>query len=175
VAEDAREQADDGVDDDGCGELAAGEDVVADGELFVTEELADALVDAFVAAADEDDAVELAEPAGDGLGEALALRGEQDDGLAGCGGVGEAIGFGGDAERLEALEDGLGLEDHAFAAAEGAVVDGAMAIMGEGAEVVGVGLCLTLAECTLEDAVIEGATEELGKDSDDVEAHKGKE
>jgi hypothetical protein len=178
VAEDAGEQADDGVDDDGCGEFASREDVVADGELFVAEELAHALVDAFVAAADEDDAVELAEPAGDGLREALALRGEQDDGLPGRGGFGRvygAIGFWGDAEGLEALEDGLRLEDHAFAAAEGAVVDGAMAIMGEGAEVVSMGLCLTLAECALENAVVEGATEELGKDGDDVEAHKGKE
>ena len=79
VAEDAGEEADDGVDDDGGAEFAAGEDVVADGEFFVAEELGDALVDAFVAAADEDDAVEGGEVAGGGLGEGLALRGEQDD------------------------------------------------------------------------------------------------
>ena len=81
VAEDAGEEADGGVDDDGGGQFAAGEDVVADGELFVAEELGDALVDAFVAAADEDDAVEGGEAAGGGLGEALALGGEQDDGF----------------------------------------------------------------------------------------------
>ena len=61
VAEDAGEQAHGGVDDDGGGEFAAGEDVVADGELAVAEELVDALVDAFVAAADEDDALERGE------------------------------------------------------------------------------------------------------------------
>ena len=81
VAEDAGEEADGGVEEDGRGEFAAGEDVVADGELFVAEELRDALVDAFVAAAEEDDAVERGEAAGGGLGEALALGGEQDDGL----------------------------------------------------------------------------------------------
>ena len=58
MAEDAGEEADGGVDDDGCAELAAGEDEVADGELVVREELGDALVDTFVAAADEDDAFE---------------------------------------------------------------------------------------------------------------------
>ena len=58
------EQADGGVEDDGCGEFAAGEDVVADGELVVAEELGDALVDAFVAAADEDYAIERGEASG---------------------------------------------------------------------------------------------------------------
>ncbi len=40
-------------------------------------------------------------------------------------------------QRVEAVEDGFGLEDHAFAAAEGPVVDGAVAVVGKGAEVVG--------------------------------------
>ena len=50
---------------------------------------------------------------------------------------GSRVGLGGDAEGFDGFEDGLGLEDHAFAAAEGAVVDGAMAVVGEGAQVVG--------------------------------------
>jgi hypothetical protein len=79
VAEDAGNEAHDGVDDDGGGELAATEDVVADGELQVAVELVDALVDAFIAAAEEDDAVEGGEFAGEGLGEGFALGGEQDD------------------------------------------------------------------------------------------------
>ena len=83
MAEDAGEQADGGVEDDGRGQLATAEDVVADGEFFVGEEVGDALVDALVAAADEDDAVERGEAVRGGLGEGLALRGEQDDGLAG--------------------------------------------------------------------------------------------
>ena len=135
MAEDAGEQADDGVEDDGCAELAAGEDVIADGEFLVAEELADALVDAFVAAADENDAIEGGETAGGCLREALALRGEKNDGLAG----GVTGGLGSEIEGLEALEDGLGLENHALATAEGTVVNGAVAVVGEGAEVVGVG------------------------------------
>ena len=90
MAEDAGEEADGGVEDDGGGELSAAEDVVADGEFFVGEEVGDALVDALVAAADEDDAVERGEAVRGGLGEGFALRGEQDDGLAGevAGGLG---------------------------------------------------------------------------------------
>ena len=194
VAEDAGEEASDGVDEDGGGEFAAGEDEVADGELVVAEELGDALVDAFVAAADEDDAIEGGETAGGGLGEALALGGEEEDGLPGVGvggrvGVGGALGFGGEGERLEAVVDGLGFEDHAFAAAEGAVVDGAVAVVCEGAEVVGVDAGEAGAEGSLEDAVTEdalagevvggraaggGVAEEVGEDREDVEAHRGR-
>jgi len=170
VAEDAGEEAYGGVEEDGCGQLAAGEDVVADGELVVAEELGDAFVDAFVTAADEDDAGECGEAAGGRLGEALALGGEEDDGFVG----GVAGFFGGDGEGFEAVEDGLGLEDHALAAAEGTVVDGAVAVVGEGAEVVGVGLCDAGAKGAGDDAVGERAGEEAGKDGEDVEAHKGK-
>jgi hypothetical protein len=178
VAEDAGEEADGGVEDDGGGELAAGEDVVADGELFVAEELADALVDAFVTAADEDHAVEGGETASGGLREALALRGEQDHGLfvrlAGCAG-----GFGGKGQGLEAVEDGLGLEDHALAAAEGTVVDGAVTVVGEGAEVVDVGSGDAGAEGARDDAVAQDAlvgegAKELRKDGEDVEAHRSR-
>ena len=55
VAEDAGEEAGDGVGDDGGGESAVGEDVVADGELAVDEVVNDALVHAFVVAAEEDE------------------------------------------------------------------------------------------------------------------------
>ena len=75
------------------------------------------------------------EAARGGLRESLALRGEKDDGLAGE----IAGGFRCDAEFFEgALEDGLRQEDHAFAAAEGTVVHGAVAVVGPVAEVVGV-------------------------------------
>jgi hypothetical protein len=170
VAEDAGEEADGGVEDDGGTELSAGEDVVADGELFVAEELGDALVHTFIAAADHDDALQRGEAARSRLGEALALGGEQDDGLFG----GVAGGFRGDVQRFEALEDGLGLQDHALAAAKGAVIDGAMTVVGEGAEVVGVDLSDALAEGARDDTVAERASEELREDGDDVEAHRSR-
>ena len=83
MTEDAGEQADDGVDDDGGAEFAAGEDEVADAKLVVAKVFGDALVNAFVAAADQNDAFAAAEIAGNGLREATAAGGKQDDGLAG--------------------------------------------------------------------------------------------
>src|ERR1700744_4609405 len=156
VAEHAGEQADGGVDDDGCAEFAAGEDKVADGELVVAKQLRDALVDAFVTAADKDDAFERRKAARRRLRETLALRGEKDHGLAG----GVAGRFRRDAQRLDALKDGLRLEDHALATAEGAVVDGAMSVVGPVAEVMGVDRGEARAQRALEDAVAERALEE---------------
>ncbi len=167
VAEGSGEEADEGVDDDGGGELTAGENIVADGELAVAEGLVDALVDAFVASAEEDDAVEAGELVGDGLGEGLALGGEEDDGLAGE----VAGGFGGEVEGVEGVEDGLGLEDHAFSTAEGAIVDGAVTVVGEGTEVVGGDVDLSGSDGAAEDSVLERGGEEVGKDGEDVNVH----
>ena len=99
MAEDSGKQAHDGINDDCGGEFAAGEDEVPDGEFLVAEQLADALVYAFIAAADQHDAVERGEAAGGGLGEALALRREQDHGVFG----GVAGLFGWDVEGFETL------------------------------------------------------------------------
>ena len=68
-----------------------------------------------------------------GLGEAYPAGGEQDDGLAGE----ITSGFWSHAERFDALKEGFRLEDHAFATAERAVVNGSVAIVGELAKVVG--------------------------------------
>lgn len=76
VAEDAGEQPGDGLDHDEDGGLAAGQDVVADGELadvvVVAVLLDDAAVDALVAGGGEDQPRLLGELDGDLLGEGLA-------------------------------------------------------------------------------------------------------
>ena len=91
VPEDAGKQARDGVDDDrGC-QLAAGEDVVAHGELTVAEQIGDALVDALIPAADQHDALEWHQGAGGGLHEGATARREQHDTFAG-GVAGESRG-----------------------------------------------------------------------------------
>ena len=79
VAEDAGEEAGDGIDDDGGGEGAVGEDVVADGKLAVDEVVDDALIDAFVMAAEEDEVGHAHELLGDALGEGTAGGGEEED------------------------------------------------------------------------------------------------
>ncbi len=167
VAEDAGKETGDGIDDDGGGEFAAGEDVIADGELAVAKQVVDALVDALIAAADEDKAVEAGELAGGGLGEGRALGGEQDDLLAG----GVACGFGGDGEGFDSLGEGFGLENHALAAAKGAVVDGAVAVVGEAAKVVDVDGDQPSGDGPAEDAMAEDGGEKVGENGDQIEAH----
>ena len=58
VADDVGQQAHDGVDDDQRGQRAVGQDEIADAKFLVDEMLAHALVDAFVMAADENDALQ---------------------------------------------------------------------------------------------------------------------
>ena len=79
VAEDAGEEAGDGVDDDGGGEGAVGEDVVADGKLAVDEVVDDALIDAFIVTAEEDEMRHLRQLFGDALGEGTAGGGEEEN------------------------------------------------------------------------------------------------
>ena len=111
--------------------LAAAEDEIADGKLLVGQVLGHAFVHAFVAAADEQQLIILGEAAGGFLGETLALRREQEDALSGL-----ALG----PDAFHGVEDGRGLEQHAFAAAERAIVDGAMAVVRPVAKVVDVDL-----------------------------------
>jgi hypothetical protein len=168
VAQDSREKADDGVHDDGGSELAAGEDVVADGELAVAEELIDPLVDTLVTTAEEYDARDGGKLMRDGLGEGTALGGEEDDGL-----LGEiAVGSGGDAEVLKALEDRAGLEDHAFTAAKGTIVYGLVTVVGEGAKVVNGDGCDLASESTGEDTVAQKTFEESREDGNNIESHE---
>lgn len=169
VAEDAGDEAHGGVNDDGCRELATRENVVADGEFLVAMEDVDAFVDAFVAATDEYDAVERCEPAGDGLGKGRALCGEQDNGFT----TSVAVGFWGDAEGFDGFGKRFGLEDHAFAAAEGAIVNRAVTVVGEVAKIVAVDGDEAVGNGAAHDTVSEDAGKEFREDSDDIEAHDG--
>ena len=106
----------------------------------------------------------------DGLGEGAALCGEEDDGLFGC----VALWFGGDVEGLKAVVDGLGLEDHALAAAEWPVVYGAVTVFSKRAKIMRSNVDEVGGDGALEDAVVERRGEECGKDGEDVEAHKNR-
>ena len=79
--------------------------------------------------------------------------------------------FVGDADGFEGFGEGLGFEDHAFASAKGTVVDGAVTVVGEVAEVVGADFYEAGGDGALDDSVLEDAGEEAGEDGDDVESH----
>lgn len=73
------DEAGEGVDENSGGKGAVGEDVVADGDFLMDEGLADAFVDAFVVAGDEDDVGFLGELLGDGGFEGNAIWAQVDD------------------------------------------------------------------------------------------------
>ena len=135
-----------------------------------------ALVDAFVAAAGEHQLLFFGQLMGGGLGEALPRRGRHDRGPA-CAAASAprrprrrlrpGRGHGG-----QRLGPGLGLHDHAGAAAVGGVVHGAVPVRGEVAQVVDV---------QLQQAVLAGLADQrefqgcqvLREDADDVDSHLG--
>src|SRR5262249_37667788 len=78
VAEGAWQEPCDRVKDESCGKFAAGKNEIADGDFFGGEVLGDAFVHAFIAAAEEENAIELREAACSFLREAFACGGEQD-------------------------------------------------------------------------------------------------
>ncbi len=124
--------------------------------------LGDPFIHALVAAADQEELLETGELPSDELVEEAALGGEQDDAA-----VGGALG----PDGFDGGEDGFGLEDHALAAAEGAVVHSAVAVVGPIAEVVDEDADEAGLAGACEDAAVEGAAEELGEDGEDVEGH----
>jgi hypothetical protein len=71
----------------------------------------------------------------------------------------------------QAVEDRLGLEDHAFAAPEGTVIHGTVAVVREGAQVVGLDRNQASLDGATEDAVVKRAGKETGEDRNDVEGH----
>ena len=82
-----------------------------------------------------------------------------------------ALGFGFDSKGSEAFGDWLGLEDHAFAPAEGTVIDGAMTVVCEGAEIVDGNLDKAFCKGPAQDSILEEAREEAGEDGDDLKPH----
>src|SRR5215470_14142700 len=136
--------------------------------------LGDALVDAFVTAADKDDARELREAARHVLAEQGAGSGQQDDG-----GAGRDVGIGGGGIEVgrfkggfDGFEEGFRLHDHAFATAEGAIVHSAVAVVGKLAQIVDMRFDEARFAGAPDDAEIERAGEKFGEDGDEVEAHR---
>jgi hypothetical protein len=83
-----------------------------------------------------------------------------------------ALSFGFNSQGREAFCDGLGLENHAFAAPERTVVDGAMTVVGEGAQIVDGNLDEAFGESAAQDSIFEKAREEAGKDGDNLKPHR---
>ena len=163
VAEHAGDEAHDGVHEDDGGDDAIREDVVADGDFVVHEMVEDALVHAFVVAAEDDEVAALCAKAGVFLRDALihappARAHEDDAGLR-------------RAERFHGLEDWLAFHHHALPAAVGRVVGGAVAVVRPVAEVVGLEGEEALFLRALHHALAECGGGDGGEEAEDVYLH----
>ncbi len=85
---------------------------------------------------------------------------------------GARLCFGLNPQRSQRFRKRLGLQHHAFAAAKGAVVHGAMPVMREGAQIVHAHFDQPLGHRPAQDPILEEPGEEAGKDGDDVKAHR---
>jgi len=166
VAQHAGPQPGHGVHNRQRGQLAAGEHKVAERDFVGGQVLADALVKAFVAPADEGQARLLGQGLGDGLGEGPALRGHQDDGRT-VGGAGRA------EDGLDGGEDRLGLHNHAAAAAVGQVVGDVVFAAGVVADVVHLHVEQAGGLGALEDGLLHVGLADGGEEGEQVEAEHG--
>src|SRR5271155_743667 len=131
----------------------------------------DPFVYAFVTAANQDDALQLGESPSGFLAEHGAGRGKQNDRGTLAGNCGRAQAFSRGEQRFHRGEQRLGLHHHALAAAERTVVDGAMTIVRERAQIMNVRLDQIRFACAAHDTVIERTTEELREYGDQIKSH----
>ena len=166
VRQDPRHHAADAVRDDHGAELAAGEHKVADGELLVHARLDEALIHAFIVAADEHELVIVGlELAGLRLRERRPLRGEVDNAAA-------LDGHGAVRERgVKAAFERLRHHDLAPAAAVGIVVDLLLPVFGIVADLVAADVEQAARLRPAEDALAEHGAHRVGKEGENVDAH----
>src|SRR5579871_6734855 len=131
--------------------------------------LAHPLIHAFIAAADKHDALARRHLLGNCLREHPSLRRQQHHRLSRV--IANPLVARRDLQRLDALEDWLRLQHHAFAAAEWPVIHGAMAIAREIPQVVNRYFNEPGFARPAHDAIIQRPAKEVGKYRDDLELH----
>ena len=169
VADDAGQQARDGLDDGQHGHLSPVEDVVPERHErhghALRGILHDPLVDALVTAARERQPRLGGEVARHGLGERHTGWGGDEQARRG------GVGRGGD-EGVERLAPRLGAHDHARSPAIGRVVDGPVSVVGVFAQVVDAHVEQPLLACLADERELQ-RREVVGEDRHDVDPHDG--
>jgi hypothetical protein len=121
----------------------------------------------FIAATDKHHVLERGKLTRYGLRERPALSGEQDDGLPRCVTPRSIANI----ERIRAVEDGSGFQDHPFATSKRTVVHSAVPIMGKCAQIVRMHRNDACGNRPAQNAVVQGPFEKVGEDRKHIEAH----
>ena len=161
VGEDARNEADDAVRQEGGGNLAAAHDKVAHGDFPGDEVLADALVDSLVVAAQDDDVLLEGQFVGHPLVQDFAVGGHVNDFVV--------IPFG--TELLDHPEYRLHHHDHAGVAAVTVVVHGEARPQAVLAEVVDMDFHQAFLDGPAGNGMAQRTFEQLRNHGEDIDAH----
>ena len=156
VAQDAGDQAHDSIGEDERRQHAAGEDIVANGNFVIDEVVGDALVDAFVVAAKEDEIFFESEFTGDGIGKFAAL-GREENGM----------GFW-RADVCEGEVDRFDFHHHAGSAAVGSIIHRAVPVARPIAEVHRFEAGEVFFDGAFEDALGKNAAADFGEDRENL-------
>ena len=160
-ANDTRQQTHGRIEDHQGRNLPTHEHVIADGDLEVSKMEPDPLVHPFVAAAQQNEALLLAQSLGQRLGEGNALGGEQDyrrrAGLS--------------LNGPESPNDGLRLENHSGPAAVRGIVGRPMLVLGVVAKIVDGHVHHAPIDRLAENALFKRRGEEIREKCDDVDFH----
>ncbi len=165
VSQRAGEQPRDRVNDDCRSQFAAAQYVIADRNLLIGEVLGHALVHAFVAPTDQDNAIETGEFLRHILAEQAALRRQQHNCLIG------ALGAWRHVQRFHHFEQRLRFEHHALATAEWPIVHRAMPVAGVHAHVVDADIDQPSFSCAPHNPVVQRPAKEVRENRNNVEAH----
>ena len=161
VGQHARDQADDAVGQEGGRNLAAADHEVAHGNLAGDQMLSDALVDALVMTAQDDDVFFEGKLIGDALVQDLAVGGHVDDLVV--------VAFG--LEFLDHLEDGLHHHHHAGVAAVAVVIHRQARSEAVLAEVMDMDFHQAFLDGPARDGVTQRTLQKFRYDGENVDAH----
>jgi len=175
VTEDPWNEPGEAVDEDQRRQLAAGQDIVPDGDRLMDERLPHSLIYPLIVAADDDEVFEARQALCERRRERLALRTHEDGpAVASCAVAGCARSrmSAGAPDGFHRLEHRLRLHDHAGTAPIRSVIDRPTLVMRVVAEVVHADPQPPARLGPLHDRTSQYGREHLRKDRDDVNLHQ---
>ncbi len=176
VAQRAGNESRDRIHDHRCAQLAAAQDVISDREFAIGQVLSHSFVDAFVAAADQDNPFQRGQFLCHALMETRALSRQQHHTLfraVRLRPTRNAMRAGLDFQVLNTLKDRFRLQHHAFAAAEWAVIHGPVPVMRKSPQVVDFDRRQARFPRPADNAVIQRSAKKIRKDRQNVDLHRG--
>ena len=134
--------------------------------------LSHALINTFIATTDQNHSLERRKFRGERLIKATSLRRKYNYGLLSAA-ADSICPRRHSVERLQTFKDRFRLQDHALAAAERAVIHGAVLVFRKRPQIVNVDFHQARFPCPADNSVIQRPAKKVGKDRENVDLHRG--